>query len=340
MGRCDFAGYLTDYLARYLPGQRNLSPNTIASYRDTFRLLLAYLADARSLKAESLSMGDIGKETVLGFLAWLEDSRGCSVNTRNQRLCAIKAFVRFVQSEDLDHLLEYQRILAIKHKKSVSQPISYLSKEALAEVLLQPDTNSSKGRRDLVLLALLYDSGARVSELCDIKVRDVRLDEPATVSLHGKGRKIRIVPLMHNTRSLLEAYLSESRLLDDSGKLDTPLFMNSHGTRLSRSGVAAIVSRHVESARADSRVVIPDAITPHSFRHQKAVDLLDAGIALPYIRDLLGHRSVTTTEVYTRISAEKRRAILEKADSVTENIEYPDWREDGSLMEWLSGLCR
>ena len=340
MGRRDFARYLTDYLAKYLPGQRNLSTNTIASYRDAFRLLLVYLSRAKNMKAEAISMSDINKDAVVGFLAWLENERGCSISTRNQRLCAIKAFIHYVQSEDLENLLEYQRILAIKQKKTASKPMVYLSKEAFAEVLRQPDTSLAKGRRDLVLLALLYDSGARISELCNILVRDIRLEMPIVLTLRGKGCKVRAVPLMGNTGSLLEAYLAENKLLDDSGKLDHPLFQNSHGSKLSRSGAAAIVERHVESARLDSDIFIPQGITPHSFRRQKAIDLLDVGVPLLYIRDLLGHKSVTTTEVYARVSEDKRRATLEQITVSSKEIDYPDWRQDSGLIEWLNDLCR
>jgi site-specific recombinase XerD len=335
----DFARYLTDYLARYLPGQRNLSTNTIASYRDSFRLFLLYCQDVKGIRPEKLSMDDIDKSAITGFLDWLESERGSSVGTRNQRLCAVKAFVQYVQTEDPKHLLEYQRILSIKQKKTAVKPMSYLSREGLHEVLCQPDLTTIKGRRDLVLLALLYDSGARVSELCGITIRDVRPDEPATITLFGKGRKIRSVPLMASTASLLQSYLTEHRCLNDPSKLDDPLFPNSWGRALTRSGVAAIVDRHVRRAREKAEFLIPERITPHSFRHQKAVDLLEAGVPLLYIRDLLGHRSVTTTEIYSKVSAEKRRETLEKAGSPVAAHDYPDWTEDENLMVWLSRLC-
>jgi site-specific recombinase XerD len=340
MSSSDFARYLTDYLSRYLPGQRNLSTNTIASYRDSFRLFLQYCQDTKGMRPERLSMDDIDRSAVVGFLDWLEKERGSSVATRNQRLCAIKAFIQFVQTEDLEHLLEYQRILSIKQKKTSSKPMSFLSKEGLHEVLGQPDLTTVKGRRDLVLLALLYDSGARVSELCGITIRDVRLDKPVTVTLFGKGGKFRTVPLMVNTASLLKSYLSERHCFNDPSKLDDPLFPNSWGRALTRSGVAAIVDRHVKRAQEQGEVFIQEGITPHSFRHQKAVDLLEAGVPLLYIRDLLGHVSVSTTEVYLKVSVEKRREALEKASPVVDEDDYPDWAEDESLMNWLSRLCR
>lgn len=332
----DFAGFVTAYLGRYLPGQRNLSSNTIASYRDMFRLLISYFQE-RGKEPERLAMGDLDRESVEGFLAWLS-GRGCSDSTLNQRLCAVKAFVGYVKAEDPAHLLQYQRVLAIKQRKKKVPTMTVPGKEGVAAILRNPDVTTPKGRRDMMLLTLLYDSGARVSELCGITIRDLRLGDPAVVTLTGKGRKTRVVPLMGATVRLLEGYLDEFHPSLTSADLGKPLFPNPQGARMTRAGVADVVARHVKGAR-ESGAVMPEGVSPHSLRHQKAIDLLESGVNLVYIRDLLGHRSVTTTEIYATVSLTRKRELLERASTAPRSDDYPDWSNDKDLMSWLKSLC-
>ena len=336
MRESDFAQRVSDYLGRYLPGQRNLSPNTIASYRDMFKLLIAYFGE-RGKKPERMSMGDLTRDEVQGFMAWLT-ARGCSDSTVNQRLCAVKAFVSYVKAEDPAGMLQYQQILAIRQRKKASGRMVFPGREGLAAILRNPDPSTTKGRRDMVLLTLLYDSGARVSELCGLALRDVRLSDPAVVTLTGKGRKSRVVPLMSGTRDLVARHIEETYPERDVSDMGRPLFPGPRGMPLTRAGVSNIVARHVRGAR-ESGADIPDGVSPHSFRHQKAIDLLESGVNLVYIRDLLGHRSVTTTEIYATVSVARKRQLLEQAAAAPATREYPDWSDDRDLMAWLKGLC-
>lgn len=328
----DFARYLTAYLGRYLPGQRNLSPNTIASYRDAFRLLLSYF-ESLGKRAERLSMDDLDSVAVEGFLGWLAE-RGCSPSTLNQRLSAVKAFVGYVKLEDPGRLLQYQRILSIRQRKAAQKRMVIPGREGVAAILAHPDVTTARGRRDMVLLTLLYDSGARVSELCALNVGDVRIDDPATVTLFGKGRKFRVVPLMRATARLVGGYIDEAR---SGASPDDPLFPSPKGGHLTRAGVSDILARHVRGAR-EKGASMPDGVSPHSLRHQKAIDLLESGVNLVYIRDILGHRSVTTTEVYATVSLARKRELLESASVAPNAREYPDWAEDKDLMSWLKTL--
>ncbi len=265
-GNADFARHVTAYLGRHLPGQRNLSPNTIASYSDAFRLLLAYF-ESVGKRAEQLSMDDLDRDAVEDFLGWLAD-RGCSDSTLNQRLCAVKAFVNYVKGEDPARLPRCQQVLAVRQRKASPPKMVIPGREGLAAILAHPDATTGRGRRDMVLLTLLYDSGARVSELCGLRLRDVRLDDPATVTLYGKGRKSRVVPLMRATASLVGRYVNEAHPDAGPSDLDSPLFPNPRGGHLTRAGVADIVARHVRGAR-DAGASIPEGVSPHSFRHQK-----------------------------------------------------------------------
>src|SRR5262249_7316420 len=202
----NFSMHLTAFLTNYLPAQRTVSPNTIKAYRDAFVLLLRYCRDVRRLAPDRLNLDQIDPPLMLDFLDHLEKERRCAARTRNLRLTAVHAFFRYVQTEEPGLLLRCQRILAIPLQRCAPPPVEYLSPESLAAILRQPDLARRAGRRDAVLLSLLYDTGARVQELIDLSVRDVRLDSPAQVRLMGKGRKTRVVPLMNSTVDLLRAY--------------------------------------------------------------------------------------------------------------------------------------
>lgn len=332
----DFAKTLAHYLGVYLPGQRNVSPNTNKSYRDTFKLFLVYCRDFGGIPVEQLRLQHINENLVHGFLSWLEKYRGNSIATRNQRLACIHGFYRFMQTEDPLGLLQYQKILCVPMKKAPQPAVAHLTPDALTLILAQPDLSTRKGRRDLTLLSVLYDTGARVQELVDLKVRDVRLEYPPILTLTGKGRKMRHVPLMSNTEKLLRQYMTETNLLKN-GKMDNPLFSNRQFCKLTSEGVAFILKQYAAQARAISSIV-PDKVTPHIFRHTKAMHLLQAGVSLIYIRDLLGHVDISTTEIYARTDTELKRKALEKAypDMVRDGL--PQWNQDEDLLDWLSNV--
>lgn len=339
MKTTDFARYLTNYLSIYLPGQRNLSSHTIASYRDTFKLLLTFCRQEKGIAPECVTMAHIDDDLVLAFMTWIETSRKCGIATHNQRLAAVHAFFRYVQAETPERLLMHQRILAIPLKKTGKPVVSYLTTEALESVLKQPDRNIRIGRRDLLVLTVLYDSGARVSELTDLLVRDIRLTQPATITLKGKGRKVRHVPLMTRTASLLKDYLEERRLTAVH-TLDHPLFFNSRNQKLTRAGISYIIGKYVNAVREQNSVLLPDKVSPHTFRHTKAMHLLQANVNLVYIRDFLGHASVTTSEIYARADNRMKRLALEQAYSPAVADGLPAWQNDKNLLNWLQELCR
>lgn len=336
----DFSRYLTKFLGAYLPGQRNLSPNTIKSYSDTFRLFLQYCKDTAGIAPEKLTMNLFNSNLIEGYLDWLKSERQYAISSRNQRLACIHAFVRFVQTEAPANLFELQRILGIPSKKTVQPSISYLSVDAMTALLKAPDTTTKHGRRDLMILTLLYDSGARVQELINLSVCDIRTDKPATITLYGKGRKVRTVPLMNRTNDMLILYLKEHNLFERNEKRNFPVFTNSRNERLSRVGVAYILNKYFTLAKADSEIVYPDRISPHVLRHTKAMHMLQSNINLIYIRDFLGHVNVSTTEIYAKADVEVKRRALEAAFVKAEIPEQAEWIDDKSLMEWLKNLCK
>ena len=332
----DFAKYLTQFLSDYLVFQKNASKNTIYSYRDTFKLLIKYCQEVKNISAEQITMNVLTDKLIISFLQWLETDRNCSISTRNQRLAAIHSFFRYVQAEDPTGLFHFQKVVAIPIKKTTKKTVEYLTVKAMKFLLEQPDKNTSKGRRALTLMSLLYDSGARVQELIDLKVCDVRLEESPIIILKGKGNKTRRVPILKNTASLLKNYLSENEL-NKSWKNEYPLFTNNQNHSLTREGVNYIIRKYVKSASKTS-TIIPEKVNAHMFRHSKAMHLLQAGINLIYIRDFLGHVDLKTTEIYARADTEtKRKAIEKSAPDLVDNY-LPDWSKDNVLLSWLSNL--
>ncbi len=332
----DFAEHLTAFLTTWLTKQKNASLNTVRSYRDTFKLLLTYCQEQHHLAPERLTLIDLNKEVIHGFLQWLETERKCSISTRNQRLAAIHSFFKYVQIEDPAGLYHFQKIIAIPVKKASKPAVEHLTPEALQLLLNQPDRTHPKGRRDLTLISVLYDTGARVQELIDLKVSDVFLSSPPLISLTGKGNKIRRVPLMKNTAMLLQRYLTENQLTC-SHKGCYPLFTNRQHKALTKEGIAYIIEKYAHVARTKS-ANFPKKVKPHMLRHSKAVHLLQAGVNLVYIRDFLGHVDISSTQIYARSDAETRRKAIENAypDLITSDL--PDWSKDQALLTWLSEL--
>jgi integrase/recombinase XerD len=335
----DFSRYLTNFLSLYLPGQRNVSVNTISSYRDAFKLLLTFYDEIKGVKPENITLKKLTKCLIVEFLTWLEMERKCTVSTRNQRLGALHSFFRYVQKESLENLFEIQRILTIPNKKIAKPMVPYLNGNELKILLEQPDLKTKEGRRDLVLLAVLYDTAARVQELVDLRIRDVRITSPAVITLHGKGDKSRQVPIMGNTQNLLRQYLNESKRNTGIAKIELPLFYNQQHQKLSRWGISYILNKYVDIAKKNPLFCVDFPITPHVIRHSKAMCLLQADVNLIYIRDFLGHVDVVTTEVYARADSEMKRKALERTyiDLVTH--ELPKWENDSDLMKWLNDLC-
>ena len=330
----DFSMHLTAFLSDYLPIQKNVSRNTIKSYRDTFKLLLLFCEKEESLPAEKITMKKLSSDLVGRFLNWLETERKSSVSTRNLRLTAIHSFFRYVSTQDPEYLFVSQQILAIPEKKKEQKPVKHFETDQVRELLASPDTHTSHGRRDQALLCLLYDSGCRVQELADIKVCDIRLTAPAQVTVTGKGRKTRTIPLTDETKEILTFYIKENLLMHPS-KQDTPLFYNCHGNKLTRQGITYILKKYTEPLGLEGA-------TPHILRHSKAMHMTEADINPIYIRDFLGHTDLKVTQIYSKTSVEMKRRALEKLKGSNVIPEKPqkDWTNDKNLMDWLNNLGR
>lgn len=333
----DFSSYLTRFLSKYLPDEAGFSTNTISSYRDTFILLLRFIKEVKNIKVQNIYLDMFTKSLITDFLYWIENQRNCSVSTRNVRLAAVHSFFCFLQYENPDNLLEWQKILTIPVKKAEKKILNYISPMAIKTLLEMPDVNNRKGQRDLVLLSLMYETGARVQEIIDLTPSAVRFEQPYIIKLIGKGKKSRIVPLIKPMTVLLKQYMEEYRLIEPYANQE-PLFQNKRNEKLTRAGVNYILKKYVKMVRNKNRKIIPDTFSCHSVRHSKAMHMLQAGVNLVYIRDILGHSSVQTTEIYARADSKQKREAIEKAYNNTVPDEMPTWQKDENLLEWLTNF--
>jgi integrase/recombinase XerD len=240
-----------------------------------------------------------------------------------------------MQTQDPARMACCQDILAIPASKHDRPAVAHLTVDQTRQLLAAPDRTIRAGRRDATLLATLYDTAARVQELADLTVRDIRVDDPAMATLTGKGRKTRHVPIDANTTALLAAYLAEQQL-DRSGREDHPVFFNQHRVKLSRGGIAWIPRKY--QAQATDPTLVSARLSPHVLRHSRAMHLYDSGVPLPYIRDILGHVDLSTTEIYARASTEAKRRALEAVYDDVVTADLAEWNQNPELLNWLASL--
>ena len=339
METTNFAKYISDFFAKYLPGDRNVSHNTILAYKDAFVQFITFMKEQKGIAVQKLTLEKITKETVIDFLDWLQHTRHCSNGTRNNRLAAIRSFLNYLQYENPERLFEWQKIMSIKVKQHEKKSINYLTTDGIKLLLEQPDVSTRNGRRNLALLSLMYDSGARVQEMIDLTSSSIRLDSPNLVKLVGKGRKARMVPLQEEQIVFLKKYMQEVHLLEPHAN-QYPLFANTRSEKLTRAGVTYILKTYADQARKINPAIIPETISCHSLRHSKAMHLLQAGVNLVYIRDILGHVSVQTADIYARADSKQKRDAFEKVyvEMKPEKSKDKSWEKDDTLLEWLKNL--
>jgi len=337
MKTTDFAVLVNKFITEYLGSARNMSPNTILSYRDAIVLLITFMSNVYRIRPEALEITDINAERVKEFLEWLESERLSSIATRNVRLAAIHSLFRYLCSQRPEIIFQSQQILSIPVKKTVQVEVKYLDTIQTEKLLAAPNGTTTKGKRDRALLCLLYDSGCRVQELADVRIRDVRFTIPPQITLTGKGRKTRTVPLMKETTAIIKDYIA-CYGLDVPCKADTPLFFNHREEKLTRQGITYILQKYAEDTDMEK-------ITPHILRHSKAVHLTEADINPVYIRDFLGHTDLKVTQIYSKTSIKMKRKAIEKlADQKTPLpetdtvLKTKDWVDDKNLLEWLNSL--
>ncbi len=332
----DLARAIRDYFRNYLPGLRGMSPHTIRSYRDTMTLLLRFVARRRDREIASLDLEHLEVVDVLAFLDHLEQDRGNSPATRNVRLAAIHAFFRYIAGFQPMRLHQCQRVLAVPFKRTKTRTIEYFEREEIDAVLAAIDRRSPNGRRDYTLLATMFNTGARVQEILDLRPCDLQLIRPYHARLFGKGRKERLCPLWSQTVELLTELLAERGI---PRHLRAPLFLNHRGQPLTRFGVRYILAKYCKRAESGTPTLGRKRLHPHSMRHSTAVHLLKSGVDLVTISQWLGHASVSTTNRYATVDIQAKRQALSMVQPVNSPPQGPSsWRSDPSILAWLQSL--
>ena len=330
----DLARLITTFFVTHLAAERNVSRNTEVAYRDALKLFLRFASDFYKCKVDSLVIEQLTVDVVLGFLHSLEATRKNAIQTRNARLAAIHCFFRYVLYCAPPLAALCQRILTIPVKKAIRPALGYLDGEEVEYILGQIQRSTREGRRDYLLFALLYDTGARIQETLDMNPSDFHLVSPPFVRILGKGRKERICPLLPQTARLVAQFLnSEGRSLEE----DRALIQNRRGEKLTRQGARYILKKYLNRAAETMPALKRPHISPHTLRHSKAMHLLQSGVPIITIKDVLGHADVRSTEVYVQTDVEAKRKALELSGTPSRTTRgsrgiAPD------LLKWLESL--
>jgi len=323
---------LQRFFSEHLINQKSVSSATVASYRDTFRLFLRYLQQAHRKSPAALDLSDFTVTNVLAFLDYLERERHNKARTRNARLSALRAFAGYLLAFDaVAQTPQIQRILAIPRKRWERRLVGFLSQVEMQAVLQTPSSACWTGRRNRLLLQLLYNTGARVSEIIHLRAGDVTQDQCKTVRFIGKGRKQRILPLGRSTRRLLKAWLKENAL-----KAEQPLLPNRFGCPLSRSGVAHQLQVALTAASPGCPSLGKRRISPHQFRHSMALHMLQAGVRLEVIALWLGHEKLDTTHHYLEVDLTMKEKALQSLD--LPKTKNPRFQPTDRLLRFLESL--
>lgn len=324
------------FLLEHLVGERNLARNTQRSYRDTLSLLIPFIAGRAHKVVDQLAIDHLTPEHVRQFLQHLEDTRRCSVSTRNQRLAAIHALARFIGERAPEHVEWCGHIRGVPFKRAAKISITYLEKSEMDALLAAPDRNSAQGRRDHAVLLFLYNTGTRADEVAQLKIADLRLAQvprrdPSSVQIRGKGNKERFCPLWPHTVEVLDTLVRERAPT-------AHVFMNRVGRPLTRFGIHGLVKRYAERASTKMPGLAKKRVSPHSIRHTCATHLLRAGVDINTIRSWLGHVSLDTTNIYAETDLEMKAAALAHCEVKGSSKPVKRWRQDANLMAFLKSL--
>lgn len=331
---------IVSFFRNYLVNQKGYPQNTISNYSDCIQLLISFTCENLKVAIDKLKLSHFTDNLILDFLDHLEKERGNKVATRNQRLAAIKTFFRFLALQDPTFISVCERVCAISAKKTEHKVIASLEKDEVDAIFTSVKSDTLWGARDQALLHLLYNTGARVSELVDLDVSHLRLEEPCQVLLTGKGQKQRITPLFPETVTAIKHYL---KLRDQSRFESKVMFVNTQGDRITRFGIRHIVKRYADLAAENTPSLKAKNVTPHTFRHTIALHLIQSGNEITVVCEWLGHADIKTTNIYVEINNEMKRKVLETfpppAAPQTKEPNKPLWH-DPPILGFLKNLSR
>lgn len=322
---------LQQFFTHYLQEQRDVSQCTVAAYRDTFRLLLGFTEKTLGRRPAELALAELDATLVLAFLEYLEKERHNTARTRNSRLAGIRSFMHFVSLKEPQALVTCEQVLAIPVKRYERPLIGYVSREEIKAILQAPDENTWSGKRDSVLFATMYNTGARVSELIRMRVSDLTISESAVIRIHGKGRKLRSVPIWKSTARQLKQWLAFAALANDQ-----VLFPNRKGAQMTRTGITDRLMLATRRASTHCLSLNEQRVTPHIVRHSTAMHLLQSGIDITIIALWLGHESPATTHGYIEADLAMKENAMNSLESP--NLSCSRFKANDKLLRFLDTL--
>ena len=338
----DFFNLIRRYLLEYLPAQRQLSENTIKSYRHGLNLFISYLRDVMQIPINRIAFTDCKRDVVLGYLDWLCAERGCSDTTINQRLMVLRSFLKFAGETDCTYAAFGLDAASVPTRKVSGRVVEFLSEQALKALLAQPDSRKRTEHRNQFFMILMYDTAARCGELLDLKLRDLRIDDKNPVAyLHGKGDKTRIVPLLPETVEHCRQYIKAFHGNPPHEKTEHVFYTTRYDkrTQMSADTVALFMKKYCATAIEECSDM-PERLHPHMLRHTRAMHLYRQGMPLHLLSELLGHANYETTKIYAYADSEMKRLAVAKADVLRDGMPPPEplWTDDEEIILKLSGL--
>lgn len=326
--------YISKFFSDYLSTVKGVSKNTINSYRDTFVSLLNYIEEVKKMNISNLSLDSINSIIIEEYLSYLETEKKNSISTRNQRLAAICSFYKYLKNRELSCFEMCSSIQSIPSKKTLSKSLSYFSVEEIEILINIPNTKEKDGFRDYVLLLFMYETACRAQELADLTLKQLSLNEHSYVTLIGKGNKERNVPISRELQKVLIKYLNTFNI----NEYEQFVFKNKYNDKFTTKGIEYILKKYLEIAKNKYKAKFQNSYSNHSMRHSRAMHLLEAGVNLIYIRDILGHTSVTTTEIYAKTNPIiKEKQILEHSQNINTKQRYSE-SQKSDLLKFLQEL--
>lgn len=330
----DIFNYISKFFNTYLKSEISASDTTISNYRDTFKILFKYINSECNFNLNDFSLEKFTKDFVLSFLQWLEVNRKNSISTRNTRYETIRSFSNFVLQYEIDNI-DLVQVIKIPRKKENKEKLVVISEEHIELLLKQPNIKTKKGRRELAILSLLYDSAVRISELLNLKVNDIKLEDIKSIQIfHGKGNKNRTVPISDDVANIIRIYIE-----DYKKESEDFLFTNSRNTQLCSNAIRKIINKYCDKAKEIDTTFLQH-IHPHLFRHSKATHLIDKGVSVLEVQQELGHADLSSTQIYITTDILKKRDALKTIEcKIVSNEENIVTHSDDEIFAWLDNLC-
>lgn len=326
--------YITKYFSDYLPLVLGVSKNTITSYRDTFVLLLNFIQSKNEVNINNITLSYLTNEIVEEFLIHLETEHHNSISTRNQRLAVIRSFCKYLKNRELSCFENCSNILSIPIKKTPKTSLSYFSVDEIENLINMPNSETKNGFRDYVLLLFMYETAARAQEISDLTFKQLNFKDYSYIILKGKGNKERNVPITEDLKEVLIKFIKVFHIEHE----DDYIFKNKNNSKITTKGIEYILKKYIHKAKVKYPEKFKDNYSNHSMRHSRAMHLLESGVNLIYIRDILGHVSVTTTEIYAKTNPLiKEKQIIEHSKHLNVKDKYSE-EDKNSLLEFLSTL--